>query len=73
MADFWEINQEMKSHFVIGGDFNSKDPRWGSYTSNPRGKLLYSIVYQHKLGLLHPIIRMTVVHQTYWTSLLQKI
>lgn len=55
MADFWGIIHEMKTNFVIGGDFNSKHPRWGSNTSNPRGKLLHNIVYQHKLGLLHPI------------------
>ncbi|KAJ4446374.1 hypothetical protein ANN_13070 [Periplaneta americana] len=44
----------MKTHFLIGGDFNSKHPRRESNTNNPRCKLLHDVIYQFTLQAIYP-------------------
>lgn len=51
----WGFVHEMGMRFLLGGDFNSKHPRWGSNTSNPRGRLLHYEVYRLGLDVLHPL------------------
>jgi hypothetical protein len=40
------IFHEMRMQFILGGDFNSKHPRWGSSTTSPRGRLLHDVAYR---------------------------
>lgn len=53
-ATFWEIVHLMSPCFIIGGDFNSKHPQWGSNVCNPRGRVLHDAVFQLSLQVLHP-------------------
>ena len=54
-ADFWGIVHSMTTHFILGGDFNSKHPRWGSNITNPRGKVLHDVIYQLNLQVMNPV------------------
>jgi Reverse transcriptase (RNA-dependent DNA polymerase)/Endonuclease-reverse transcriptase len=51
----WSIVHELGGHFLLGGDFNSKHPRWGSSTTSPRGRLLHDVAYQLGLEFVYPI------------------
>ena len=37
----WNILYELRSQFLLGGDFNRKRPRWGSNTMTLREQLLH--------------------------------
>lgn len=54
-ADFWGIIHYMGSPFLLGGDFNSKHPRWGSNVVNPRGRILHDVAHNLSLDFLHPL------------------
>lgn len=53
-TDFQSILQEMGPNFILGGDLNAKHPRWGSTTSNPRGRSLINLIHSRNLEVLHP-------------------
>jgi hypothetical protein len=40
------IFHEMQMRFILGGDINSKHPRWGSSIASPRGRLLHDVAYR---------------------------
>ncbi|KAJ4438678.1 hypothetical protein ANN_14625 [Periplaneta americana] len=44
----------MKFRFILGGDFNSKHPRWGSNVTNPRGIMLYDQIFKLNLEIAYP-------------------
>ncbi|KAJ4436995.1 hypothetical protein ANN_17127 [Periplaneta americana] len=50
----WGIVHEMKFRFILGGDFNSKHPRWGSNVTNPRGIMLYDQIFKLNLEIAYP-------------------
>jgi hypothetical protein len=51
----WSIVNELGGHFLLGGDFNSKHPRWGSSIMSPRGQHPHDVAYQLGLDFIHPI------------------
>lgn len=53
-TDFWAIFHELQSCYLLGGDFNSKHPRWGSNVINPRGRILHDVSNQLNLELMYP-------------------
>ena len=53
-SDLLSLIHELRSCFVIGGDFNSKHPRFGCRTSNPRGRLLNEMIVQYSLDVIYP-------------------
>ena len=54
MSTIWSIVHAMGPKFVLGGDFNSKHPRWASSTINPRGRTLHDALYQFNLQVAYP-------------------
>ncbi|KAJ4440623.1 hypothetical protein ANN_08769 [Periplaneta americana] len=54
MAHFWDIIHIMKTHFLIGDDFNSKHPRWGSNTTNPRVQHYVEAITETQIPLKTP-------------------
>ncbi|KAJ4432677.1 hypothetical protein ANN_21300 [Periplaneta americana] len=50
----WGIVHEMKFRFILGGDFNSKHPGWGSNVTNPRGIMLYDQIFKLNLEIAYP-------------------
>ena len=55
MSDVWAIIHEMKTNFILGGDFNAKHPRFNSNIANPRGSILRDAVIQHGLDVFAPL------------------
>ncbi|BET02093.1 Hypothetical protein NTJ_14912 [Nesidiocoris tenuis] len=49
------VINEMGQRFLLGGDFNAKHPRWGSATTNPRGRSLHDVIYQRSLQVMSPV------------------
>ena len=45
----------MRTLFILGGDFNSKHPRWGSQIANPRGRVLSDLITQFNLEVFFPL------------------
>lgn len=60
--DFELILSYLGQRYIIGGDFNAKNPVWGSLTTSSRGQVLYRVMQQYgALGLRTP-------EPTYWPS-----
>lgn len=65
--DFTRFFDKLGSRFIVGGDFNSKHPWWGSRLSNPKGNELYKCVRDKNLSVI------STGKPTYWPSDPQKI
>lgn len=53
-ANFLELFRELGQSFLIGGDFNSKNPIWGSRLTNPKGKNLFEAVKKINGNFISP-------------------
>ncbi|BES92288.1 Hypothetical protein NTJ_05096 [Nesidiocoris tenuis] len=49
------ILNSLGSHFLLGGDYNAKHPRWASNIANPRGRLLHDVAFRHQIEFMFPI------------------
>lgn len=65
--DFQRFFSRLGSRFLIGGDYNSKHPWWGSRITNPKGKELYKCIQNSNYSVL------STGNPTYWPSDPQKI
>jgi hypothetical protein len=45
----------MKSIFILGGDFNAKNPAFGCTTSTPRGITLLQVIQGLLVNILNPL------------------
>lgn len=54
--------QSLGPHFVSGGDYNAKHPRWGSRLANPRGRILQNLMNIHRYNFISPD------SYTYWPA-----
>lgn len=54
--------QSLGPHFVSGGDYNAKHPRWGSRLANPRGRILQNLLNTQNFNFLSPN------SYTYWPA-----
>jgi len=61
-TDFDLAFQKLSSTWIVGGDFNAKNPLWGSRTTTTRGRELAKIVYQRNLEVI------SNGEPTYWPS-----
>lgn len=59
---FVEAFNNLGAHFIVGGDFNSKHPLWGSRLINPRGRLLHSLIINKQYNTHAPPA------PTYWPA-----
>lgn len=55
LAILWNLGHILGTHYLIGGDFNAKHPRWGSNLVNPRGRLLLQAATQLSFDFLYPV------------------
>jgi hypothetical protein len=59
---FKEFFDSLGSHFICGGDFNSKHHQWGSRTITPKGRSLNSVLNESHLQFISPPF------YTYWPT-----
>lgn len=50
------------NHFLVGGDFNAKHPRWGFSLPNTRGRTLNNLIINLNLKIISP------TSPTYWPT-----
>jgi hypothetical protein len=62
VGHFDELFNRLGNRFLLGGDYNSKHPQWGSRTTNPRGRVLMRCIMDRHLVTHSPH------HPTYWPS-----
>lgn len=60
--DYSHFFKELGNRFVIGGDFNAKNTRWGSRLTTTKGKELFNAITEHKCEPL------STGKPTYWPA-----
>jgi len=60
--DFSRYFSSLGNHYLVGGDFNSKHPRWGFSSPNTRGRTLNNFILNQNLKIISPS------NPTYWPS-----
>lgn len=60
--EFHQFFSSLGHKFIVGGDFNSKHPWWGSRLINPKGRELYKCVRKYNYSIL------STGNPTYWPS-----
>lgn len=61
-TDFSHYFSAIGNNYIVGGDFNSKHPSWGSRTTNTRGRALNNLITTKALKTIAP------TNPTYWPS-----